>query len=76
MKSKTKVINNMRIEVRILNENNISDVDERYFDFAFRRIEGDLNFDMGVPSFGATNSEKYTFTTLTNKELESKFIFI
>ena len=77
MTEKTRIINKKEVEVRILNDdNNLMDVEEKYFDFAFMRIEGDLNFGMGIPSFGSTNVEKYTFTTLTSKELEEKFIFI
>ena len=74
MTEKTKIIDNKKIQVRILMANKIVNVDEEYFNQAFRRIEGDLTFDMGVPSFGSTSVEKYTFTTLTNKELEEKFI--
>ena len=75
MTEKTKVINNKEIKVRILNDDNkLMDVDERYFNDSFRRIEGDLNLDMGIPSFGSTNIERYTFTTLTDKELTDLFI--
>lgn len=76
MTEKTKIINNKEIKVRILSDNKLVNVDEKYFNQAFRRIEGDLSFDMGTPSFGSTSVEKYTFTTLNDKELEQKFIFI
>jgi hypothetical protein len=75
MTKKTIIINNREIKVRILNDDNkLMDVDEGYFNDSFRRIQGDLNFDMGVPSFGPTNIERYTFTTLTDKELTDLFI--
>ena len=76
MTEKIKIINNKKIQVRILQDNKLVDVSEDYFNQAFRRIKGDLSFDMGVPSFGSTTAERYTFTTLTNKELGEKFIFI
>ena len=75
MTKKTIIINNREIKVRILNDDNkLMDVDEGYFNDSFRRIEGDLNFDMGVPSFGSTKVERYKFTTLTDKELTDLFI--
>ena len=75
MTEKIKVINNKEIKVRILNDDNkFVDVEERYFNDAFRRVEGDLNLDMGVPSFGSTKVEKYQFTTLTDEELTDLFI--
>ena len=79
MTSKTQIIENKEVTVRFLNNDSVCvetfrDIDEEYFNQAFRRIKGDISFDMGVPSFGSTNVERYEFTTLTDKELEFRNI--
>lgn len=81
MISKTQIIKNQEVIVRFLNDDGICvdgfrDIDEKHFDFAFRRVQGDVNFNMGIPSFGNTTVEKYNWTTLTNEQLESKNITI
>ena len=79
MISKTQIIENQEVTVRFLNDDGICvegfrDIDEEYFNQAFRRIRSDVNFDMDVPSFGSTNVERYSFTTLTDEELEFRNI--
>ena len=79
MTSKTQIIGKQEVTVRFLNDDSICvdgfrDIDEEYFNQAFRRIKSDVGFDMGIPSFGSTNVERYGFTTLTDKELEFRNI--
>ena len=79
MTSKTQIIENQEITVRFLNNDSICidgfrNIDQEYFNQAFRRIKGDVNFGMGIPAFGSTNVERFEFTTLTDEELEFRNI--
>jgi hypothetical protein len=79
MTSKTEIVGNQNVTVRFLNDDGIGvdgfrDIEEKYFDFAFRRLKGDFNFGIEVSEFGGTNCERYNFTTLTDKQLQDRNI--
>tara|TARA_R110001632_G_scaffold69741_1_gene162840 strand:+ start:141 stop:386 length:246 start_codon:yes stop_codon:yes gene_type:complete len=79
MKSKTQIVGNQNVTVRFLNDDGVCvdgfrNIEERYFDFVFRRLKGDLEFGIKVSEFGGTNCERYNFTTLTDKQLQDRNI--
>tara|TARA_R110002096_G_scaffold6679_1_gene30483 strand:+ start:426 stop:656 length:231 start_codon:yes stop_codon:yes gene_type:complete len=68
----TKTVGNKKITVRFLNndENGFLDMTSIEFKMAFNKIKGNFNFGIET-SFGSVGN--FNFTTLTNKELQSKF---
>ena len=76
MKAISQIVGNQEVKVRFLNsdENGFLDMMEIDFKNVFRRMQGDFNFGIDVREFGYLNNNKYT--TLTDSQLEDKFIFI
>tara|TARA_R110000782_G_C14657133_1_gene397440 strand:+ start:420 stop:653 length:234 start_codon:yes stop_codon:yes gene_type:complete len=76
MTNQTQTIGNKEVTVRFLNDDNSGFLDMLDIDFVnvFRRMKGDFNFGIEVRDFGYLNNNQYT--TLTNKQLHNKFIFV